>query len=347
MPTGAGARTDGAQALTYLKRFGSVTVLNGHIHQVMQKVEGHVAFHTALSTAFPQPAPGTAPSPGPKTVPPGELRGLLGTARVSLVRGTRAARDRRYAAGRLKGGAMTEMLATGRHRPADRPAPRAARGRRTCFCVATRNARPSGRQAAKVNIDNFAFTPATTHRAEREHRDLGEPRRHPASGRVPQRERAIEGAGHRPVIRLHVREARTRRLFLRAASAHDRNGRGHGVASAGDVRPACARASLSGAWRRAGFRRGFLRGGFPVVARAAGRERPAGRSSVRLAEALLQRRHQVDDVAAVRLLIAFRRRCPRPSAWPRSPRAAGPRSGPPCRPDRSGRSGGRRAAWRA
>jgi len=78
--------TDGAQALTYLKRFGSVTVLNGHIHQVMQKVEGHVAFHTALSTAFPQPAPGTAPSPGPKTVPPGELRGLLGTARVSLVR---------------------------------------------------------------------------------------------------------------------------------------------------------------------------------------------------------------------------------------------------------------------
>ncbi len=77
---------DGAQALTYLRRFGSVTVLNGHIHQVMQKVEGHVAFHTALSTAFPQPAPGTAPSPGPKLVPAGELRGLLGTTRVSLVR---------------------------------------------------------------------------------------------------------------------------------------------------------------------------------------------------------------------------------------------------------------------
>jgi 3',5'-cyclic-AMP phosphodiesterase len=76
---------DGAQALSYLKRFGSVTVLNGHIHQVMQKVEGHVAFHTARSTAFPQPAPGTAPSPGPKLVPAGELPGLLGTARVSLV----------------------------------------------------------------------------------------------------------------------------------------------------------------------------------------------------------------------------------------------------------------------
>jgi hypothetical protein len=78
---------DGAAALSHLRRFGSVTVLNGHIHQVMQKVEGHVAFHTAASTAFPQPAPGTAPSPGPRTVPPGELRGLLGTSRVSLVRG--------------------------------------------------------------------------------------------------------------------------------------------------------------------------------------------------------------------------------------------------------------------
>ncbi len=56
---------DGAQAMGYLRRFGSVTVLNGHIHQVMQKVEGTIAFHTAASTAFPQPAPGAAPSPGP------------------------------------------------------------------------------------------------------------------------------------------------------------------------------------------------------------------------------------------------------------------------------------------
>ena len=55
-------------ALDYLKRFGSVTVLNGHIHQIMQKVEGNVTFHTAMSTAFPQPAPGTAPSPGPMKV---------------------------------------------------------------------------------------------------------------------------------------------------------------------------------------------------------------------------------------------------------------------------------------
>jgi hypothetical protein len=76
---------DGAQALTYLKRFGSVTVLNGHIHQVMQKVEGHVAFHTARSTAFPQGVPGVAKGPGPMPVPPGELKTVLGTARISLV----------------------------------------------------------------------------------------------------------------------------------------------------------------------------------------------------------------------------------------------------------------------
>ncbi|WP_448954455.1 metallophosphoesterase family protein [Labrys neptuniae] len=79
---------DGAQALTYLKRFGSVTVLNGHIHQVMQKVEGNVAFHTARSTAFVQPAPGAAPSPGPMKVPAGELRKLLGITTVNFVRGS-------------------------------------------------------------------------------------------------------------------------------------------------------------------------------------------------------------------------------------------------------------------
>jgi Icc protein len=75
---------DSAQALSYLQRFGSVSVLNGHIHQVMQKVEGHVTFHTAMSTAFPQPAPGAAPSPGPMKVADDRLRRLLGLSRVSF-----------------------------------------------------------------------------------------------------------------------------------------------------------------------------------------------------------------------------------------------------------------------
>lgn len=78
---------DGAQALSYLKRFGSVTVLNGHIHQTMQKVEGNVTFHTACSTAFPQPKPGEAPSPGPMKVPADQLRSVLGITDVNYVRG--------------------------------------------------------------------------------------------------------------------------------------------------------------------------------------------------------------------------------------------------------------------
>ena len=78
---------DSAQALGLLKRFGSVTVLNGHIHQVMQKVEGHVAFHTARSTAYPQPEPGKAPSPGLMRVADAALRGYLGITEVSFVRG--------------------------------------------------------------------------------------------------------------------------------------------------------------------------------------------------------------------------------------------------------------------
>ena len=75
---------DSARALSHLKRFGSVSVLNGHIHQVMQKVEGHVTFHTAMSTAFPQPAPGSAPSPGPMKVPDDRLRKLLGLSGMSF-----------------------------------------------------------------------------------------------------------------------------------------------------------------------------------------------------------------------------------------------------------------------
>lgn len=81
---------DAAQALSSLKRFGSVTVLNGHIHQTMQKVEGNVTFHTAFSTAFPQPAPGSAEGPGPMKVPSGQLRSVLGISDVRYVQGHHA-----------------------------------------------------------------------------------------------------------------------------------------------------------------------------------------------------------------------------------------------------------------
>jgi len=78
---------DSAQALGYLKRFGSVTVLNGHIHQIIQKVEGNITFHTAMSTAFPQPQPGAAPKPGPMKVPAEKLRSVLGVTSVNYVEG--------------------------------------------------------------------------------------------------------------------------------------------------------------------------------------------------------------------------------------------------------------------
>ena len=89
-PTWGWGTDDGAQALALLKRFGSVTVLNGHIHQLMQKTEGNVVFHTAMSTAFPQPAPGTAASPGPMVVPADKLRSLLGVTQVSVAPGREA-----------------------------------------------------------------------------------------------------------------------------------------------------------------------------------------------------------------------------------------------------------------
>jgi 3',5'-cyclic AMP phosphodiesterase CpdA len=79
---------DSAEALGYLKRFGSVTVLNGHIHQIAQKVEGNITFHTARATGFPQPAPGQAPAPGPlKNVPAEKLRTMLGLTSVNYVAG--------------------------------------------------------------------------------------------------------------------------------------------------------------------------------------------------------------------------------------------------------------------
>ena len=76
---------DAEKALTMLKCFGSVTVLNGHIHQALQKIEGNITFHTARSTAFPQPAPGAAPKPGPMKVEAARLRSFLGLTNVSYV----------------------------------------------------------------------------------------------------------------------------------------------------------------------------------------------------------------------------------------------------------------------
>jgi 3',5'-cyclic AMP phosphodiesterase CpdA len=78
---------DGAQALALLRSYGSVTILNGHIHQVIQKVEGNITFHTARGTAYPQPAPGAAAAPGPMTVPAGQLRSYLGITDVKSVQG--------------------------------------------------------------------------------------------------------------------------------------------------------------------------------------------------------------------------------------------------------------------
>jgi 3',5'-cyclic AMP phosphodiesterase CpdA len=77
---------DSDQLMTQLRRFGSVTVLNGHIHQIVQKVEGNVTFHTARSSAYPQPIAGAGPGPGPLKVPADELPRMLGLTSVSVAR---------------------------------------------------------------------------------------------------------------------------------------------------------------------------------------------------------------------------------------------------------------------
>lgn len=77
---------DADQAMSYLTRFGSVTVLNGHIHQIVQKVEGNITFHTARSTAYPQPSAGEGPGPGPLKVPSDELPRMLGVSNLTLRR---------------------------------------------------------------------------------------------------------------------------------------------------------------------------------------------------------------------------------------------------------------------
>jgi Icc protein len=133
---------DGARALGFLKRFGSVTVLNGHIHQTMQKVEGNVAFHTALSTAFPQPRPGTAPSPGPMVVPAGQLHDVLGVREVHYVPSNRHL-------------AVVDHTLSG-----NSPDAAFAAGEAAARAHATAAGGVAGASAAnEVSIDNFAFNP--------------------------------------------------------------------------------------------------------------------------------------------------------------------------------------------
>ncbi len=74
--------SDGVQALVLLKRFASVTALNGHIHQIQQKTEGRMLFHAGRSTAYPQPSPGVGPGPGPMLVPSAELQSAIGISSI-------------------------------------------------------------------------------------------------------------------------------------------------------------------------------------------------------------------------------------------------------------------------
>ncbi|MBZ5591788.1 MAG: metallophosphoesterase [Acidobacteriia bacterium] len=129
---------DSEQALGYLRRFGSVTVLNGHIHQTMQKVEGNITFHTAASTAFPQPKPGSAPSPGPMKVPAEQLRSLLGLTQVSYRKGQHALAivDSSLGDGEAMGASME------------------AAGAATATAAAG--------SASQINIDNFSFSPGVS-----------------------------------------------------------------------------------------------------------------------------------------------------------------------------------------
>jgi len=132
---------DSEQALALVRRFGSVTVLNGHIHQIMQKVEGNIAFHTAMSTAFPQPTPGTAPAPGPMKVEPERLKSVLGITDVTFVPGRSTL-------------AVVDATLSG-----EAPAFEAASHDAMMQRRATRKAVALGPD--EIAIDNFQFTPRT------------------------------------------------------------------------------------------------------------------------------------------------------------------------------------------
>ncbi len=136
---------DSAQALGYLKRFGSVTVLNGHIHQIMQKVEGNATFHTAMSTAFPQPIAGTAPSAGPLKVPADQLRRVLGLTDVNYVAG---GKHLAVVDATLAGSPAQEASGVLRQAAASLPAANAQ-----ASSTASQDA------LVQASIDNFVFTP--------------------------------------------------------------------------------------------------------------------------------------------------------------------------------------------
>ncbi|HEY4214330.1 MAG TPA: metallophosphoesterase [Steroidobacteraceae bacterium] len=137
---------DADRATSYLRRFGSVTVLNGHIHQITQQMEGKIAFYTARSTAFPQPAPGAGAGPGPLKVPTEQLHGVLGIRSLSVV-------------GRNQPLAITDMsLADGGTPTAAAAAAGAAAGGGTT----TGTAQAATAAGETVRIGNFAFGPNTT-----------------------------------------------------------------------------------------------------------------------------------------------------------------------------------------
>lgn len=85
---------DGSRALALLGRFDNVTVLNGHIHQIVRHREGNIEFASANATAYPQPQPGRAAKPGPVTLPKDSLLHAIGYRTVSLDRGRLTVSDR-------------------------------------------------------------------------------------------------------------------------------------------------------------------------------------------------------------------------------------------------------------